>query len=131
MRLPRKALPDTDRGALLAAMTANAGRHGAAAVAFFTADAGPSVHCRGYADHQTRVPATAFTRFELGSVTKTFTALLDVLVAEGTITLDGHLVLALIAFLYGLGLLAVRRGGWGSPASPARTVATSVRVART
>jgi hypothetical protein len=75
-------LPDTDRGALLAAVTANAGRHGAAAVAFFTADAGPSVHCRGYADHQTRVPATARTRFELGSVTKTFTALLlGVLVA--------------------------------------------------
>ncbi|MER5768742.1 serine hydrolase domain-containing protein [Streptomyces sp. NPDC001985] len=61
----------------------------AATVVMVHTGAGTTSLCRGFTDQTGAVPVTERTRFELGSVTKTFTALLFAdMAARGTVRLD-------------------------------------------
>ncbi|MFG2004012.1 serine hydrolase domain-containing protein [Spirillospora sp. NPDC048911] len=80
-------MPDTDSRRLLHAVAGAADRHGAVVIAVTRHDA-TSVHCAGLADPSQGLPADQRTRFEIGSLTKTFTVLLfAVLAAEGRVDL--------------------------------------------
>ncbi|MFJ8625963.1 serine hydrolase domain-containing protein [Kitasatospora sp. NPDC093550] len=65
--------PDLDR--LLRPLFLTAGQGGGVAVAVIRGEE-RAVACRGHSDRSTELPIRADTRFELGSVTKTFTGLL-------------------------------------------------------
>ncbi|TDD94641.1 serine hydrolase domain-containing protein [Actinomadura rubrisoli] len=85
-------MPDPDGDRLVRAVAGAADRHGAAVVAV-TRQGTTSVHCTGLADPARGLPADQRTRFEIGSLTKTFTVLLfAVLVAEGRVDLHEPLV---------------------------------------
>ncbi|MBT2423431.1 beta-lactamase family protein [Streptomyces sp. ISL-22] len=82
-------MPTTDLRpqSLLRAITNEAGRNGSAAV-MITRDGYHHTWCTGFASLAQRTPTTQRTPFEIGSITKTFTALLfAVLVEEGAMSL--------------------------------------------
>ncbi|WP_157845499.1 serine hydrolase domain-containing protein [Kitasatospora phosalacinea] len=82
------AAPDTDLDRLLRPLFAAAAPEGGIAVAVVRGTE-RTVACRGYADRAGERPVRADTRFELGSVTKTFTALLLAdMVARGEVDYD-------------------------------------------